>query len=630
MTSQAQHATPQSAQQQSSQQSWSVKGIAPPVREAVKEAARRSGMTIGEWLSLVITQQADMQQAARPADRPNPRDERWAEIAAHLSRLARRDTARHDAPQAPPHPGIQQAFPASAIERLLRDIAARSEQRSREQAMRLAEALTGLARYMANAEERRREDALRAATQQEQATAELTRTLAAVAKRIRRIEQQTAHRLEHLPKDVAAPLQEAALQQTQAIAAMELRLAHQMHDILRQLQEGRDTRDATPEAGQIEVEDRLARAIVDIRSRQVELARLEAGEDDGAPQQAIIERLEGLSRKLDAALRPATEALQQPELGEVLARLDRIDSRLEEDRPPLELARIEDMVRSLSENVERLHLAGAPDNGGERELHDATSTGVVDRLAEQISHLAQRLDDVARHTRESTAADGAQPVDDGRLQALETSIGALSAQLRGLPQADDASLERMARVAAREALAALSARDDAPDQRTRELRERELRASDTLDAVHSTLERIVDRLALLEEDLRARGLRGKGTEEPERRAAQALARAGATGGGPGPETPPADGPENLLARETTGLTENVGFTASFIAAARRAAMAGADETRSQGAEGGDAASDDAATASRRRSLMIGLGALIAATGAAQISAALMHGAARLS
>ncbi|MFD2251368.1 localization factor PodJL [Pseudochelatococcus lubricantis] len=629
MTSQAQHATPQSAQQQSSQQSWSVKGIAPPVREAVKEAARRSGMTIGEWLSLVITQQADMQQAARPADRPNPRDERWAEIAAHLSRLARRDTARHDTPQAPPHPGIQQAFPASAIERLLRDIAARSEQRSREQATRLAEALTGLARYMANAEERRREDAVRAATQQEQATAELTRTLAAVAKRIRRIEQQTAHRLEHLPKDVTAPLQEAALQQTQAIAAMELRLAHQMHDILRQLQEGRDTRDATPEAGQIEVEDRLARAIVDIRSRQVELARLEAGEDDGAPQQAIIERLEGLSRKLDAALRPATEALQQPELGEVLARLDRIDSRLEEDRPPLELARIEDMVRSLSENVERLHLAGAPDNGGERELHDATSTGVVDRLAEQISHLAQRLDDVARHTRESTAADGAQPVHDGRLQALETSIGALSAQLRGLPQADDASLERMARVAAREALAALSARDDAPDQRTRELRERELRASDTLDAVHSTLERIVDRLALLEEDLRARGLRGKGTEEPERRAAQALARAGATGG-PGPETPPADGPENLLARETTGLTENVGFTASFIAAARRAAMAGADETRSQGAEGGDAASDDAATASRRRSLMIGLGALIAATGAAQISAALMHGAARLS
>ena len=38
---------------------WSVKGIEPEVREAAKHAARRSGMTLGEWLNTVILDQAD-------------------------------------------------------------------------------------------------------------------------------------------------------------------------------------------------------------------------------------------------------------------------------------------------------------------------------------------------------------------------------------------------------------------------------------------------------------------------------------------------------------------------------------------------------------------------------------------
>ena len=36
---------------------WSVKGIEPEVREAAKHAARRAGMTLGEWLNSVILDQ---------------------------------------------------------------------------------------------------------------------------------------------------------------------------------------------------------------------------------------------------------------------------------------------------------------------------------------------------------------------------------------------------------------------------------------------------------------------------------------------------------------------------------------------------------------------------------------------
>ncbi len=38
---------------------WSVKGIRPEARETAREAARRSGMPLGEWLNSVILQQAD-------------------------------------------------------------------------------------------------------------------------------------------------------------------------------------------------------------------------------------------------------------------------------------------------------------------------------------------------------------------------------------------------------------------------------------------------------------------------------------------------------------------------------------------------------------------------------------------
>jgi localization factor PodJL len=88
---------------------WSVKGIEPEVREAAKHAARRSGMTLGEWLNTVILDQADdngtaPMPAAAPvakefagasyAPLPHPRSEttvRLEDIAQQLSRLAQRE-----------------------------------------------------------------------------------------------------------------------------------------------------------------------------------------------------------------------------------------------------------------------------------------------------------------------------------------------------------------------------------------------------------------------------------------------------------------------------------------------------------------------------------------------------------
>ena len=88
---------------------WSVKGIGPEVREAAKHAARKAGMSLGEWLNTVILDQSDdevatemasgatpqqdyfEQETAEPAPRREDTTVRLEDIAHQLSRLAQRE-----------------------------------------------------------------------------------------------------------------------------------------------------------------------------------------------------------------------------------------------------------------------------------------------------------------------------------------------------------------------------------------------------------------------------------------------------------------------------------------------------------------------------------------------------------
>ncbi|MDP1700072.1 MAG: peptidoglycan-binding protein [Aestuariivirga sp.] len=76
---------------------WSVKGIEPETREAAKDAARRSGMTLGEWLNSKILDSAEEHESAPAArhQRATPaRAEtsiRLEDIAEQLARIARRE-----------------------------------------------------------------------------------------------------------------------------------------------------------------------------------------------------------------------------------------------------------------------------------------------------------------------------------------------------------------------------------------------------------------------------------------------------------------------------------------------------------------------------------------------------------
>ncbi len=73
---------------------WSIDGIKPDIREAAREAARRQGLTLGEWLNDIIAEQAF--ELDIDADEMNS-DDRLEAITARLHQLDDRDE-RQDRP----------------------------------------------------------------------------------------------------------------------------------------------------------------------------------------------------------------------------------------------------------------------------------------------------------------------------------------------------------------------------------------------------------------------------------------------------------------------------------------------------------------------------------------------------
>jgi localization factor PodJL len=73
---------------------WTIAGVGRRTRDAAEEAARRAGMRLDDWLDEAITDQAALEQRARPQDE-DAQDGRLDAAAGRLERIARRNgTAR--------------------------------------------------------------------------------------------------------------------------------------------------------------------------------------------------------------------------------------------------------------------------------------------------------------------------------------------------------------------------------------------------------------------------------------------------------------------------------------------------------------------------------------------------------
>ncbi|WP_186420684.1 hypothetical protein, partial [Bosea sp. CS1GBMeth4] len=358
---------------------WSVKGVDPRTRDAAKAAARRAGMTLGEWLDSKIREEAGEPNAAAN----DTEDHDLAALSDRLARLSQGTMQTAAAPQpASPKPDVARERMDAFITQ-----AALAERLTRDSNARTASALDSIAKWMERTESRLSQGERATVERQERATAVIADAIKAMGTRLSDIERRT---------------------------------------------EETGHRPSPPPARSVLSRDGLSAAISDIRQRQRAL-------DSGARAPSLAGLRDDL-RQLGERIAPAQPAMRAEEtraayrpleqaIGDLGARLDRLDARDRLDPVLKPLARIEAEIGRFAEAQSR-------EGYGRFELEIAHLAAKVDALVargDDRQTLAPILREIAEMRELISATDGRR-IDDLSLQlnALTSDIGRLRDDTRDL------------------------------------------------------------------------------------------------------------------------------------------------------------------------------------------------------
>lgn len=588
---------------------WSVKGIEPEAREAAKLAARRAGLTLGEWLNSVIFDQsahivggqADSHpwenfvsasppppEPARPdlSQRPSPpRVERRDDSALRLQDIAQQlaDLAQRERHSAPPQAERNTAADRDAFERIVERID-ENERQTVEALTAVNDRLSLLARQIAQsgrpAGYERPEDV--------PGFPALENAIRHVVGHIEDSEKRTRDSLKSMQDRMAeiaerhgsAPSGEDILRAAPVLAGLESRLADMVNRIQRS--EGLMTEriESVRSNAQQMANQAQASAVTALRGelREVEtrmLASLKEAQAAAANAPSMVATeiaklhgdMAGLARRLEdvkagaandrdvQSLRTAIEQLsarvaQGPDmrpLADMDNRLGDINRRLEQAAAA---SRDAPQVSALEQRIAELdhRLAEAMRLQGDRHA--------LDRLEDSIASVSDRV----AHT-------------EGQLRHLETMEQAIR-QLYDTLEQTRVSLGEAADAAATRALeryqppqplfAGPSPELQALEDGLRAIRESasaaERRHQETFEAVHETLAEIVEKIAEIETAPRAAAAQPAPPPAAEPPRTEAV---------PPAEAVARDEPANAADQEPLSGSDD------FIAAARRAAQAAA-------------------------------------------------------
>jgi localization factor PodJL len=481
--------------------SWNIEGVAPQARETAREAARRAGLSVGEWLNTAIVDSAGDVPATTPGEQENPRRlaEAIGRLSARLEELIEgraSEMASEAAGAKPIYPQLPASPPdwASGIDQAVAEIAAR------QHALDAGATRPGLQSGFD----------LEPLGIPLQNVSGLEQQLRAITQQIESLRRPCA-----VETDVAALRQElAGIRQTLADAmprcAVEV-LETQIRALASRVDRGRESSDGIALAG---VERRLA-SVCETLNRLAPAENL-AG---------LEEEVGALARKIDTVATQGTDPATMQQLETAIAELRRVSERVASGEA---LTKLANEVRTLSEKIDRFDYAGSG--------RDALSA-----LERRMEVLAGTLTDYATNVSRSSVPD-VEALMKGvserleRVQSMRAEQDALEqieAQIGRLAEKIDASDERMAQfggfertladlfmqiedsragaIEAAERAAKVAARElttaEAADQAAVELLHRELadlrglqsesdrRTQDSLEAVHETMRRLVDRLS---------------------------------------------------------------------------------------------------------------------------------------
>jgi localization factor PodJL len=426
---------------------WSVKGIDPEAREAAKIAARRAGMTLGEWLNSLILQSGELPEG----------------LAAQLAAEAARESAREDAARSgrSDFEDNEETEDPTELQTRLETFNRRLDASERQSALavsgidqsieRLASTIESSRRLLASGEVAPKSTVNELASRIEQLQSQLehvavqgrsgldSRTLmalekaiAGVASHIEKSDRRNAelvHSVEGAISELSAKVGHAEAASSEAISRIDLSLDRVSGRI--------DTTEAEQRRSSARLNERLAQ--LDERLATTHVQR-EAGIG------AVERRLAGLETRLETVqgqikaqidevrARPVMppEAVSRTEF-EDWSRRQAADQGSSQATARQSLANLEARIAVLTERADRLQREGGTQSSAavERAAETARSAGeradvaakqlgaLSDELSSDVAEIGQRLDR-ANHTATET------------MQALEGVLRSLSRRLETL------------------------------------------------------------------------------------------------------------------------------------------------------------------------------------------------------
>ncbi|MFK0298022.1 hypothetical protein ACIQTU_02265 [Brevundimonas sp. NPDC090276] len=422
---------------------WSVKGIDPKAREIAKDLARRSGMTLGEWLNSMIMDEPDEDEGVTPLPRRTPipdpydrrsrsrrlddvygrEDDRSARIGASLEVIADRLEAveRHSTVAIQ---GVDQAV-AGLVRRLekqdeiglgyarrIDDIAdelreghkrlRRFEQeagpRSEEGFARLDAALGAVSSRLFDLDERQRTTVgdLRArmeAVEQAAGPGPGTDVLAQVGARLDEAQERTSEALKGLERSFAA-LDQRLRDAEGRIEPEDTREAARFEKLAETL-----TRQV--EGSRVEMMRRLDVAETEGRVDRIERALAAIGDQTRASEQRSADAVEAMGREVLRIAQNLNVRVERVEAGGAAADVEALGQTLGRelnDRLDREMQRHVQAVDQRLTRSDDQHALALERLGGE-------ITRISDRLSERIAQSerrsAQALDDISRRLTEN-------------------------------------------------------------------------------------------------------------------------------------------------------------------------------------------------------------------------------------
>ncbi len=541
---------------------WSVKGIEPEAREAAKHAARRAGMTLGEWLNTVILDQSEdgvptgvsviAKEVDLEQDRPNnpskalgeapmshPKHDRDSslrleDIAQQLSQLAQRE--RESATIQSFEPSRRQSEDREAIDRVLSRIDS-NERKAVEAFTAVNERLSVLGRQIAMSQNapspvfEKPEDvpgfsaleaAIRNVVEHIEVSEKRTRDgLKGMQDRLSAMTERASHQAN--PDDLvrAAP----------AFAGLESRIA----ELANRLQHSENLiQSGLPDLVRKEL-NHLADRIESVRTSAERMAEVASESALGSARDELGEietRILGVLKEAQATIgmqQVSTADLQRlrGDIGSINKRMDDVhqSAASERDVHALRVA-VEQLSTRVAQGADMRPLADMDKRLGElavrmeQNYQASRNLPQFGELERRIAELDHRLESAMQMQGDHEALAALQEqiaVVNDRVERTEEQISHLEVMERSVQQLFE-SLEQHQRLAGQTAEDAANRavermlaaqRTDEPSSELRALQEglqavrdsaagADQRNQETLEAVHETLEQIVNKLAELE------------------------------------------------------------------------------------------------------------------------------------